>query len=307
MIYTITLNPSIDLQYIIHAFTFNEVLRAHEVRRDLGGKGFNVSHALSRLNIENVALGFVGGKTGEFLVEKLSELRLENDLIWISGESRTNTTIVQTVSKEHFKVNDPGPRISPLEQTDLLNKVEKRANVGDWFILSGSLPPGVPMDFYADLIRLIQSKGARTALDTSGAPLKLGIKSSPFLIKPNGIEMQELTGLSVDTTTEYPQALTIAHDMGAKNICLSLGKEGAIYSDGEKTWKATPPSIVERNPIAAGDALLALLVSSLSGGQSCNQALAWGVACGAAAASLEGTAFGSIDEVDALLDQVSIT
>jgi tagatose 6-phosphate kinase len=81
MFYTITLNPSIDLQYIIHAFTFNEVLRAHEVGRGLGGKGFNVSHALSRLTIENVALGFVGGKTGEFLVENLSELRLDNDLI----------------------------------------------------------------------------------------------------------------------------------------------------------------------------------------------------------------------------------
>lgn len=307
MIYTITLNPSIDLQYIIHAFTFNEVLRAHEVRRDLGGKGFNVSHALSRLNIENVALGFVGGKTGEFLVEKLSELRLEKDLIWISGESRTNTTIVQTVSTEHLKVNEPGPRISPLEQTDLLKKVGNRANEGDWFVLSGSLPPGVPMNFYADLIRLIQSKGARAVLDTSGAPLKLGIKSSPFLIKPNRIEMQELTGLSFDTTTEYPHALTVAHDMGAKNICLSLGKEGAIYSDGEKTWKATPYSIVERNPIAAGDALLAGLVAALSGGQSCDQALAWGVSCGAAAASLEGTAFGSIDEVDALLDHVSIT
>jgi len=307
MIYTITLNPSIDLQYIIHAFTFNEVLRAHEVRRDLGGKGFNVSHALSHLNIENVALGFVGGKTGEFLVEKLSKLNLENDLIRISGESRTNTTIVQTVSTEHLKVNEPGPRISPLEQTDLLKRVEKRANEGDWFVLSGSLPPGVPMNFYADLIRIIQSKGARAALDTSGAPLKQGIKSSPFLIKPNRIEMQELTGLSFDTPTEYPHALTAAHDMGAKNICLSLGKEGAIYSDGEITWKAIPHSIVERNPIAAGDALLAGLVAALSQGQSCDQALAWGVACGAAAASLEGTAFGSIDEVDALLDQVSIT
>lgn len=125
-IYTITPNPSIDLQYIIHAFTFYEVLRAHEVRRDLGGKCFNVFHALSRLNIENVALGFVGGKTGEFLVEKLSGLNLENDLIWISGESRTNTTIVQMVSTEHLKVNEPGPNISPLEQTDLLKKVGKR-------------------------------------------------------------------------------------------------------------------------------------------------------------------------------------
>lgn len=307
MIYTITLNPSIDLQYLIQAFAFNEVLRAHVVRRDLGGKGFNVSYALSRLNIENVALGFVGGKTGEFLVEKLSERSLENDLIWISGESRTNTTIVQTVSTEHLKVNEPGPRISPLEQTDLLKKVEKRANEGDWFVLSGSMPPGVPINFYADLIRLIQSKGARAVLDTSGAPLKLGIKYSPFLIKPNRIEMQELTGLSLDTPTKYPQAVTVAHEMGAKNMCLSLGEEGAIYSDGVKTWKATPPSIIERNPIAAGDALLAGLVAALSGGQSCDQALAWGVACGAAAASLEGTAFASIDEVDALLDQVSIT
>jgi 1-phosphofructokinase family hexose kinase len=307
MIYTITLNPSIDLQYTIQAFAFNEVLRAQVVRRDLGGKGFNVSHALSCLKIENVALGFVGGKTGEFMVEKLSELKLENDLIWISGESRTNTSIIQSVSKEHLKVNDPGPKISPLEQTSLLKKVENRATEGDWFVLSGSLPPGVPLNFYAALIRLIQSKGARAALDTSGAPLRLGIKSSPFLIKPNRMEMQELTGLSLDTPTEYSQAITAAHDLGAKNMCLSLGKEGAVYSDGEKTWKAAPPSIDECNPIAAGDALLAGLVAALSQGQSCNQALAWGVACGAAAASLGGTAFGTLDEVDALFHKVSIT
>jgi 1-phosphofructokinase family hexose kinase len=189
----------------------------------------------------------------------------------------------------------------------MLKRVENRANEGDWFVLSGSLPPGVPLNFYADLIRLVQSKGARAALDTNGALLKLGIKSSPLLIKPNRIEMQELTGLSMDTPTEYPQPLTVAHEMGAKNICLSLGKEGVIYSDGEKTWKATQPSIVERNPITAGDALLAGLVADLSGRQSCDLALAWSIACGAAAASLEGIAFDSIDEVGALLDQVSLT
>ncbi len=90
------------------------------------------------MNIENVTLRFVGGKTGEFLVEKLSKLNFENEIIWISCESRTNTKIVQTVSTEHLKVNEPGPRISPLEQTDLLKKVKKKADEGDWFVLSGS-------------------------------------------------------------------------------------------------------------------------------------------------------------------------
>ena len=239
--------------------------------------------------------------------KNLSELSLEKYLIWISGESRTNTTIVQMVSIEHLKVNQPGSRIYPLEKTDLLKSAEKRANVDDWFELSGSLPPDVSNNFYADPIRLIHSKGVRAILDTSGAPLKLGIKSTPFLIKPNRIEMQELTSLSFDSPTEYPQALTVAHDMGAKNFYISLGKGGAVYSDGFETLEGYPTFDRERNPIAAGDAFQIGLVATQSGRQSYDQASAWGVACGAAASSLEGTAFDSIDEVNALVDQVSIT
>ena len=107
MIYTITINPGIEFQYVVCGFNYNTLLRSLEVRRDLGGKGFNVSNSLSKLNVDSTALGFVGGKSGEFPVDKLESLGIAHDLIWIEHESRINTTILQYDFKKHLKVNEP--------------------------------------------------------------------------------------------------------------------------------------------------------------------------------------------------------
>lgn len=107
MIYTITVNSGIEFQYVVYDFNYNTLLRSLEVRRDLGGKGLNVSNALSKLNVDSTALGFVGGKSGEFLVDKLESLGIAHDLIWIKHESRINTTILQHDLKKHLKVNEP--------------------------------------------------------------------------------------------------------------------------------------------------------------------------------------------------------
>ena len=303
MIYTVTLNPALDRQYTVHEFTLNTVLRAQDSRVDIGGKGFNVSRALRQLGVPSTAMGFTGGKTGEILEEGLSNLGIRTDFVHIRGETRTNTSLLNQNGVDYLKVNESGPTITRDEMDQVINEVSKLARENDWWVLSGSLPPGVPPDFYADLIRVIQSNRARAALDSSGEALRLGCVASPALIKPNAEELAALTGGKVETSSDALEEMHAAHQMGAKWVLLSLGNEGAVLSDGQQVWKASAPAVEEINPIGAGDALLAGYLAGLVWGKERPEALRWAVASGAAAASLGGTRFGALDTVSSLFNK----
>jgi len=306
MIYTLTLNPALDRELTVPAFVFDEVLRASAVRVDYGGKGFNVSRALAALGAESIALGFVGGATGESLTVGLADLGIRTDFVQVAGETRTNVSIVTEDHAHYLKVNDPGPMITPAEQAALLQKIRALAQPGDWWVLAGSLPPGVPATFYAQVIRLVQSAGAYAVLDTSGEPLRVGCAARPFLVKPNVAEARELAGARVASPDEARDAIGKIHALGVQNVVISLGQAGALYSDGQSVWQAKPPAIEERNPIGAGDALVAGLVWGLSNNYSGPEILRWGVACGAAAASLDGTGMGPRSLVESLAPQVRL-
>ncbi|HMQ55233.1 MAG TPA: 1-phosphofructokinase [Anaerolineae bacterium] len=307
MIYTLTLNPALDKELTVPEIVFDTVLRASAERVDFGGKGFNVSRALAALGQESVALGFVGGATGRLIATGLAELGIKTAFVEIGQETRTNVSIVSQSQAHHLKVNEAGPTISPAEQASLLAKIEALAQPGDWWVLSGSLPPGLAPAIYGDIIQRIQAADARAILDTSGAPLKLGCAAGPFLAKPNGVEAEQLTGLPVSSPTEAAAATTAVHGLGVPHVLISLGRAGALLSDGRQSWLATPPAIRERNPIGAGDASVAGLVWGLSQGLALPDALRWSMASGAAAASLSGTAVGSKAQVEPLVDQVKIS
>jgi 1-phosphofructokinase family hexose kinase len=306
MIYTLTLNPALDRELTVPELVFDEVLRATALRVDYGGKGFNVSRALAALGAESVALGFVGGKTGEKLEAGLSSLGITTRLTEVAEETRTNVSVVAEHSAHYIKVNESGPTISPAEQDALTARVDDLARRGDWWVLSGNLPPGVSETIYADLIQRIQSAGARAILDTSGEPLRYGCAAGPFVAKPNAQEAGELIGMSVRTPEEVRTAAESIQALGVSIVLISLGKAGAFLSDGESTWMAEPPEIEERNPIGAGDASVAGLVWGLSQDLPLPDVLRWSVASGAAAASLDGTAVGSYTMVESLVPRVSI-
>ena len=195
MIYTLTLNPAVDRELTVPDIAYDSVLRASKSQVDFGGKGFNVSRLLKGLRTPSTAVGFLGGKAGEILQDGLRALEIGTDFVWISGETRTNISIVTPAGGHYIKVNEKGPTIEPEKQTELLKKVETLARPGDWWVLAGSLPPGVPDDFYAQIIRLLNQNGAKTLLDTSGKPLRLGCQEKPYLVKPNTEEARTLTGL----------------------------------------------------------------------------------------------------------------
>ncbi len=307
MIFTVTLNPAVDRELTVDEIVFDSVLRATHWQVDCGGKGFNVARMLKSLGIRSVALGFAAGKAGELLDEKLKALGIATDFIWIEGETRTNVSVVSPNSDHYLKVNEPGPSIGKAELEQLVDQVRDLARSGDWWVLAGSLPPGVPATIYAELTEIIQSSGGNVFLDTSDAALRQSCPARPVLVKPNAEEAHELTGLPVGRRDEIALAAAAIQQQGPVNVIISLGKEGALLVEDNRVWQATSPKIVERNPIGAGDSMVAGVVWGLNEGKSLSEALCRGVACGAATAGRSGTSVGSREQVEALLAQVKLT
>ena len=305
MIYTLTLNPAIDLELQIEQFQFNSVARSQSSRMDCGGKGFNVSRMLRNVNIDSTAMGFVGGYNGQRLKAELSALGINTDFTEISGETRTNVSIVAHSEQQHIKVNEAGPEVSKAELASLIAAVKQNLKAGDWWVLGGSLPRGIDNSIYAELIKLIEGAGAFVILDSSGEALELGCLAKPTLAKPNLDEAQELLGLTSDQLEDSAIWCESLLKSGPKNLVVSLGEEGALLVTEQQFAKVTSPSIIEVNPIGAGDSMVAGIVWRLSLGETLQNALPYGLACGAATASRPGTELGSLEQVTELVKQCS--
>ncbi len=301
MIYTVTLNPAIDREYSVAKVAFNSVLRAGSTRNDPGGKGFNVSRMLAVLDQPSTALAFAGGSAGRWLEGQLNDLGIATDFIWVDGETRINTTVVSGEDDDYLKVNEAGPKISSDSVSTLLSKIESLAQPGDWWVLAGSLPPGVPSDFYAQMTKRLKQLGASVFLDTSGEPLSAGLHAKPHWIKPNEHEAAELTGL-----TDPGQAAEWFDKLGIKNVAISLGSKGVFFVDEDDSHRLLSPKIVEQNPIGAGDAFVGGTVYGLVNSETSIDAIRWGIACGAMAASRPGTDFGTKKEVKELRSKVAL-
>ena len=304
MIYTVTLNPAVDRELTVPALEFDSVLRASESRVDFGGKGFNVSRLLKGMNETSTAVGFLGGNAGELLQKGLQSLGIGTDFVWVSEETRTNVSIVTQAHDHYIKANEKGPLVSEAKQKELLDKIDSLAKPGDWWVLAGSLPPGIANDYYARIVKLLSQHDARAILDTSGESLQLGCAEKPYLVKPNTEEAHALTGLPMDTPAEIAAASEQICKMGAQNVVVSMGKAGALLHTSEDTWLTHTPKIQEKNPIGAGDSMVGGLVWALTQGIELKEALGWGVASGAATASLPGTEVGTRPLIEKLFSPV---
>lgn len=305
-IFTVTLNPAIDREFSVPVISYDQVLRSRAQSIDFGGKGFNVSRMLKSLGTSSTAIGFVGGKSGELLDEGLHSLGIETDFVWIEGETRTNVSIKSTAKNHYIKVNEPGPTITENEQKHLIDKITCLSSPGDWWILAGSLPPGVPTNYYARMITIIQGKGAKVILDSSGKALAEGCRAHPFMIKPNDIELRDLSEMPVESTAQVVAASKIVQNQDIKMIVVSLSSKGALLLSEKDIWLAKSPPIKEINPTGAGDSLVGGMVWAFEQGYKPIDALGWGVACGAAAASLSGTGVGSFQDIKALFEKTEV-
>lgn len=306
MIYTITLNPGLDRTLTVDAIRDNAVLRATASRLDWGGKGFNVARGLHALGMPSMALGLVGGHTGQMLVEGLHDLGIATDFVTIPGETRTNTVIAEAHSGRYIKVNEAGPSVPPAALEAVRAQVRRLATPGSYWAICGSLPPGVPSAFYAELVALIQGAGGYACLDASGAALRLGCAAAPYLVKPNAEEAQELTGLALDGIPAAQRAAAHFLAQGIQIVALSLGAEGLLLATSEGTMHARPPRVAVRTLVGVGDALLAGVIYALHQALPRAEVARWGVAAGTAAAILDGVDVGTLAQVQAVAAQVMI-
>jgi 1-phosphofructokinase family hexose kinase len=305
MIFTLTPNPSIDRTLTIPEIRFNRVLRSQAVRLDWGGKGFNVSRSLQIFGMESMALAWVGGGAGKMLADGLQRLGIQTDFVWVDEETRTNTMILEEEGQWHIKVNEQGPPISQDDIEQLMLKAESYAKKGDLWVLSGSLPPDVPVDFYATLIRFINARGGRVCLDASGDPLRYGCQAGPFLVKPNAIEASQIVGFSIEDQEDAKRAALPFLRMGIRYLALTTGASGLLLASQNEMVYATPPRVSVRNAAGAGDSLMAALIYAQTQGLSLLDTARWAVATGAASVMTEGVSAFDLDTIESLLPGVS--
>jgi len=305
MIYTVSLNPSLDKTLSVPTLRIGELNRARLLRTDLAGKGMNVSRALRAVGIDSAIVGFVGGATGQTLRRGLIAAGFAVHLVEVEEESRQNITLLDESSGQYTKINEPGARVEAPHVAAMLTLVGELARPGDIWAFCGSLPPGAPADLYAQLIALVQAQGGRAFLDTSGPALRKGVLARPFALKPNDEEAADLLGFRPDDEATCRDAVRQFMEQGVELVALTRGAKGLILGLAGQIVAAQPPPVQARSPIGAGDATLAGLIWAVSEGCDVVETARRAVACGTAAAMQEGTGVGDGASVRQLLAQVN--
>ncbi|MGV6859725.1 MAG: 1-phosphofructokinase family hexose kinase [bacterium] len=286
---TLTLNPAVDVSHVVQEMVPDTKVRATESRVDPGGNGINVARVLHKLGYHVYPCCAIAGETGKFLIEMLQQRMLRPEFLELEGETRTNITIQQRRPPQEYKVGGVGPAITDDQVEEISQCYLKRVADG-YGVLSGSLTSGSPMDIYASLTEKINEQGGRAIVDAHGEMLLNAIESKPFLVKPNRHELELLSGHTLSTPEALAEEARRLQAKGVANVCVSLGSEGALLVDAENAYFAKPPKIHVRCTTGVGDSMIAGLIAAFVNQKSCDQVLAFGVACGTSAATQPGTA-----------------
>ncbi|NLB82145.1 MAG: 1-phosphofructokinase family hexose kinase [Clostridiaceae bacterium] len=299
MILTITLNPSVDKTYIVYKFSPNMLNRAHKVMFNAGSKGINVSRVVSLLGRDTCALGFVGGDTGKVLIRKLSEEGIAFDPISLENfETRLNIKIMDLSLGQVTGLNELGEAISHNDYLLLVEKYRKKLPYADIVVISGSLLPGMLLGTYYDLIKIAAEFNKPVFLDCGGAVLKASLKASPFCIKPNIYEFEDMlqkTNLSEDEVIAHSKA--IIENYGINRVVVTLGQQGVIGVTKDEAIKVIPPAVKVNSTVGAGDAFLAGMCQGFLNNISFSNQLVLGTSCASAKVTKEGNNIPSLIEL----------
>ena len=304
MIYTVTLNPALDRTLTVPSLRIGELNRAHTVRLDLSGKGINVSRALRMLGISSRIIAFLGGGTGKAISDGLAAEGFDTAIIPVAGETRQNITVVDEATGAYTKVNEPGAAVTRDDLAAMTALIARSVQAGDLWTFCGSLPPGAPAGFYAELIALVQARGGRAFLDSSGEAMRRGLAARPYAIKPNSEEAGEVLGRPVVTDADHVEAARRLQQAGSCLVCLTRGARGLVLALDDATLIAAPPPVAAASPIGAGDATVAGLVWAVRDGCGPVETARRALACGVAAAMEAGTGVGERGTVARLLQEV---
>jgi tagatose 6-phosphate kinase len=307
VILTVTLNPALDITYTVDELVPHATNRVHTVLERPGGKGVNVACVLHAAGEPVLATGLLGGATGARVADLLAADGVRADFVAIGAETRRTVVVVDPADATGLW--EPGPAVTAGEWGAFRTRYEDLLDDVAVVVLSGSLPPGLPPDAYATLIRIAARRGVRTLLDTSGDALRLGVSAGPDLVKPNVTELSswlslrgsqahsplELSALEPSTSDGSGDGTGAAAMLraGARAVVVSDGPRGLLALAGTDAWRAVPPEVVAGNPTGAGDACAAALARGLRDGTPWPDLLADAVALSAAAVA--APVAGSVD------------
>lgn len=307
-IVTVTLNPAVDLSTTVERIVPVLKLRGTSQRRDPGGGGVNVARVIRRLGGDVSAIYSVGGATGELLRKLLDREGVASQTFAIAGETREDFFVSEISTGQPYRFILPGPQLNESEWSECLKLVSGIEPFPRFVIASGSLPGGVPDDFYARLARITKQRGGRMVLDTSGPALAAAVAEGVDLIKPNLREMRELSGSEPSDACEWEAAARslIRHGKVAV-IALTMGHLGAVLVTPDRVLRAAPLPISPVSAVGAGDSFLGALIWRLSAGADLENCFRHAVAAGAAALLNPGTELCRPQDVKRLADDVILT
>ena len=305
MILVINLNASVDKRYKMKDLIKGEVMRAAEVDNTPGGKGIHVANVATILGEDCIATGYLGGKSGEFISEKLQDYGIKQDFVQVAGETRSCLAII-TESGAQTEILEPGPTVNPEEQEVFLAKYQELLSKAAVVAASGSMPKGLPGDFYGQLINLARKAGKPFLLDTSGEALIQGIKAQPYFVKPNNDEIKVLVGAELRSDEDIVHVLQKFMEDGIKLPVISLGAQGSMAGYNQHVYKITVPKIQCKNPVGSGDSFVAGIAVGIERGMAIEDVLSLGAACGTANAMEDESGFVRKEVVEELFTQIKI-
>jgi 1-phosphofructokinase family hexose kinase len=304
LILTLTLNPAIDRTILVDKLVFEDRSYIRSSTDSPGGRGINASRVLcDGFATGTLAILPAGGEPGQRMSGLLQEIGFPVEVIRVRSDTRTNLTISDKQGLT-IKLNETGGAIEPFELKQIQEAVESRLAQAEWLMLCGSLPPGVPASFYAQLIEIAKQKNVKTFLDTDDTPLLRGLEAKPTVVKPNQHEAERLLGGALLSRARCAEAAKQIQAMGADIALLSLGSRGIMACRGKEIVEVTPPVVDAISPIGAGDAASAAYVWAQSNGLTFAESVKWAVASGTATSMLPGMQFAGKEQSEAILRRV---
>lgn len=304
-IVTITMNPAIDKSSTLDHVVAERKLYCDAPRFEPGGGGINVSRAVRKLGGASLALYPSGGPSGETLQLLLEQEGLTHRPIRVSGWTRENLIVLERATGQQYRFGMPGPELGARDWQECLEQIFADGAKPGYLVASGSLPPGVPQDFYARVARLGKQHGARVVVDATGEPLRLALREGVFLVKPNIREFREMIGPGgEDESKVLSVAKKIVLEGQSEVVVISLGAAGVLMVSDSGVERLHPPAVPIVSKVGAGDSMVAGVVLSLARGNPLREAIRFGVASGTAAVMTPGTELCRREDAERLYRQM---
>ena len=278
MIYTVTLNPSIDYIVRLDKVEIGNVNRMDSDDKFAGGKGINVSRVLKRLDIPNTATGFIGGFTGKFITDTLADEEIETRFVQVTEDTRIN---VKIKADQETEINGTGPTVEPA-QLEELKAILSSLTAEDTVVFAGSSAKNLGNIIYKDLIVLTRQTGAQVVCDFEGQTLIDSLDYQPLLVKPNNHELGAIFGVKLESLDQIEKYARELLAKGAQNVIISMAGDGALLVTSEGAYFAKPIKGTVKNSVGAGDSMVAGFTGEFVKSKDAVESFKWGVACGTA-------------------------